>query len=277
MEFDQRNLDMILGAIVATCNSLGLVSMNDNWCCISPNAQVAESFEMEPGVQVDPIAECLQPGEEEVLPQLGRLQRTLCQTDKKFACWLTARVPLSYQMNLERALFLQQVLRVLLACYPRSRSMHRWQCRIHGYPVFCKDSVGENIKHTLRLVLQPWPNKNDEKYLENWTHEKMYAVEILYYVVIARIVLVHMFRLYMRVAPSTIYRPNRRMKWLIEGRSMLSFPLTIAGVFLHVAVSVYNYSLAVYGDQELWNNAEWSPLHALYKFKDPWYDNMYVL
>ncbi|ORX97903.1 hypothetical protein BCR34DRAFT_668824 [Clohesyomyces aquaticus] len=97
----------------------------------------------------------------------------------------------------------------------------------------------------------------------------------------ACIIIANLFKLWTWIVPRSSRHGNHAVQWVIGGCSILSFPLAIAGILLHVGVAVLNYGYSTrckmvnnhLGDT---NDAE-KVRNMIFRFKDPWYDNIRIL
>ncbi|ORX97902.1 hypothetical protein BCR34DRAFT_158981 [Clohesyomyces aquaticus] len=91
---DSRNLEMILGAGLATCINLGLVLLNTEWHHLPSEPQTRAFSQME--IQGLSTTESHDRHEEQDLSNTKQLLSSIHRLNRTFALWLTNRVPLSY-------------------------------------------------------------------------------------------------------------------------------------------------------------------------------------
>lgn len=276
---DIRNLEISIGAAWATLSSLGLLVLNGEWHHVPP---VASSLDFQP-MELDADRASQDSDLDEPRMSLGadNLLKHMRQINATFVHWLTRTVPLSFQTDLEHALILKRLFVPFIAVSLPSTYLGRFTCLYN--PGLCKtEELTSWVR--VRLVLK-WVLIVSERcdaptgYLTTlWT-----PLDKLYYAIMARIILSNVLQLWIWIAPTYLRVANDVLQWIMGGRSILSFPFAMLGILLHVSIAVRNYIMSVRigwyyeGEQEYRSLSYQKVYNYLYRFKDPWYDNMYVL
>lgn len=266
---DVRNFEVLLGGAVATCNSLCLHALNYEWTHSPPNTDPDAIQQME-------VQEQIRTGNRESIKDLGTILQWANDLNTRLAKWLAETIPQEVQFALEHGLVTQRAYDLLI-CYhsgllqnePAARFV-RFDCDVHVGSVEPDPTC--NVLHpSLHGRLRYLPLFNIATGWRNYG--ALPVIHIMICTNIGRILLGDLVQLYIWSSPESSRYAKQCQTWVLGGRSIPSFALALVGLVLNIVLRTMNYSAALVGN----TNSDPGLLGAVVRYKDPWYDSMYVL
>jgi hypothetical protein len=290
LTLDQRNFEVVLGGIVVIANSICIGLLNGDWRYVPASFSMQLSNIEEVRLDLDVFSSIVP---STVRPTVGtsslihehrsssilpntflRVIRCVSDRNVSFSKWLSTRIPMPLQIATDYALIAHcslDLLRYLNRYTKGSSGLFELYCtkRSSRYPdCFCTPLTQDVPTEFWRNMVRP------RQYLS--------PTNALICIVVARIVLADICRAILWLTPQAPVAVHRMQKWIVGGRSITSFPIYLAGLIFSVTtwmansiaqVYMMSYAEANYVRGDNWNRFN----HQIASFKDPWYDNMYIL
>jgi hypothetical protein len=287
---DRRNLEVIFGGVVSVLNNIAINILNYDYIYTPlpesaelshieasstlgrPNGALASNEQLSPNIDDDRL----------VRTRTERFFLYVSSKNTSFTDWLAESLSARTQTEIEHALIAQRVFELLIFVVQDSRgtvSLTSFYCNKESeYAIamrMCDYTIlraSKSLLHYMRRGLSPFSS-----YLLPGS-----SLYIFFYVIIARIVLADLLRFAIWCTPSNFSDKISIVMCTVRGRTIITFPLVVTSILFNIGIRLAyycKYSGAVFRyESRDFGNDDWGRLYdSITRFKDPWYDSMYVL